>query len=125
MDNALVLLVGANTGTYFIPAFPRSVRFLGVDVVDTWLPYTGEFRGPPVTEAMIEPFASMMHNIVDEHDGQVLLVFLANDLDRVVPALRSYHYRFDMEACGVIESNIAAVPPLELCELKREEAARR
>jgi hypothetical protein len=120
MDNAIVFLVGANGGTYFIPAIPRSVRFLGIDVVDSWPPHTGEFRGPPVPEAMLEPFSSMMHKIADEHKGQVLVVFLDNELDRVEAALRSYHFGFDMRSCGVIRSNVAAVPPLQLCEVKRD-----
>jgi MFS superfamily sulfate permease-like transporter len=117
-DNAIVLIVGANAGTYFVPAFPTSVRFLGIDVVDTWPAHTGEFRGPPVPESMLEPFPSLMHKILNNYHGQVLLVFLANDRDRVEPALHSYHYRLKTSSCGVIRSNIAAVPPLQLCELE-------
>jgi hypothetical protein len=116
----LVLIVGANAGTYYIPAFPPSVRFLGIDVVDRWPAHAGEFRGPPAPEAMLEPFSHTMHAIIDNHPGQILLVFLANDRDRVGPALRSYHLHLPVRPCGLIRSNIAAVPPLWLCELERQ-----
>ena len=116
-ENAIVLLAGANGGTYYIPAFPPSVRFLGADVVDQWPAHAGELRGPPAPEAMLEPFAQRMHEITGRHAGQVLLVYLANDSRRVDPVLRAYGYALGQ--CGVIRSNIAAVPPLRLCELGR------
>jgi len=117
--DALVLIVGANAGTYFIPAFPSSARFLGTDVVDTWPAYKGELRGPPAPESMLEPFPHIMHEFVNKFRGQVLLVFLDNDRNRVEPVLRSYHFGSVMRSCGLIQSNVAAVPPLWLCELRR------
>jgi hypothetical protein len=117
-EKALVLMIGANGGTYYIPAFPASVRFLAADVVDTWPAHAGEFRGPPAPEAILQPFPRRMHRIADDHRGQVLTVYLANDLKRVEPVLRLYHFR--RGPCGVIRSNIAAVPPLMLCELARD-----
>lgn len=115
--NAIALIVGANAGSYFIPAFPPSVRFLGIDVLDTWLPYAGEMRGPPAPESMLVPFSEMMHNIVASQRGQILGVFQSNDRDRAIDAFLRYGYAIKMQSCGVIHSNIESKSPLNLCEL--------
>jgi hypothetical protein len=115
--DAIVLIAGADAGSYFIPAFPASVRFLGVDVVDTYIPHIGQNVGPPAPASMLGPFPQIMHDVVARQTGQVLGVFRSDDEIRARQAFLNYGYTFQMRSCGVIRSNIASRDPLYLCAL--------
>jgi len=117
--DAIVLVAGADTGSYFIPKFPASVRFFGIDVIDTYIPYSGQTAGLPAPDSMLGPFREMMHRAVSEHSGQVLGVFRSDDTARAERAFAVYGFVPKARSCGVIRSNVASRDPLRLCELAR------
>jgi hypothetical protein len=120
--DAIVLIGGPDAGSYFIPKFPASVRFLGIDVIDDYIPHSGQSGGSPVPDTMLGPFREMMHKAVSEHSGQVLGVFREDDAARARGAFSSYGFVTAMESCGTIRSNVASGDPLYLCELMRAPA---
>lgn len=121
--DAMALVGGANAGSYFIPEFPLSVRFFGVDVINDYVPYAGENRGSPAPASMLGPFKERMDQAISEHTGQILGIFRASDTKRARHAFLVYGLIFTLESCGTITSNVASGDPLYLCELSRKSAA--
>jgi hypothetical protein len=121
---AIVLLAGTapqDVVTYPIPAFPPSVRFLGVDVIDRPIFAAGESIGsaPPASEADLGPFGPYMRTLITAHNGQVLGMFTPQSRERAIAAFARYGLHYDSALCGQVISNVAATSPLQLCELSR------
>jgi hypothetical protein len=115
--DAIVLVAGADAGSYFIPKFPASVRFLGIDVIDIYIPFHGQTAGSPAPASMLGPFREMMHKAVSDHSGQVLGIYRSDDTARALHAFALYGFVTSAKSCGIIKSNVASRDPLRLCEL--------
>jgi hypothetical protein len=105
--HTIVLLAGHEPLSFLLPAFPPQMRFLRVD---------SNFTNPDETGVR---FNQVMRQIVAEHQGPLLALFIPTERHDVVRRIGQYGLKVETSGCAQVTSPIGAAP-YALCPVTRK-----